>query len=233
MPEQVQIGHDPSGRPVYAEVLSAEEIRERMLQSPEWRAFSERFDMSIPGNITLLNAMFGDKLGPDADLADYTSLLTRIIAAGGIVVVDGTQYEFVLNTPEEVVEEPEVPRDHAGRPLNSAQLAWRQYATWANDPSTTSEMIRQRRATDASFAEFYRRSLSREMTEGGVGDAAQNLNTTKERATQISEELKLWADEYRRTPNARVQQLRLASFNPNGYQEYISNFDAACAAGLI
>ncbi|MGB9474829.1 MAG: hypothetical protein WCE87_07135 [Candidatus Udaeobacter sp.] len=233
MPEQIIVGYDPQRRPIYAEVLSAEEIRGRMLESTEWKLFSERFDMSDAGNVTLLNAVFADKLGPDAELADYTQLLSRITATGGVVVVDATQFEFVLNAPKEVIEEPEVPRDKNGKSLNSAQLAWRQYAVWANDPSTTSEMIRQRRATDASFAEFYRRSLSREMTEGGVGDAVHGLNDRPQVAKQITPELQAWVAEYRTTPNQRVRQLCRADFNPAGYVAYNANLELAISAGLI
>jgi hypothetical protein len=229
MPESVIVGYDPQRRPIFAEVLSAEEIGDKMLESSEWKRFSERFDMSDAGNVTLLNGVFADKLGPDADLSDYTQLLNRIIAAGGVVVVDGTSYEFVLNTPEEVVEEPEVPVDINGRPLSESQIRWSEYRQYAESHSM--KEVRERARVDAGFSSFVQKNYQRET--GTVGDAVENLNARNERANQISEELKAWADEYRRMPNAKVQQLRLPSFNPNGYQEFIRNFDAACAAGLI
>jgi hypothetical protein len=227
MPEQIQIGHDPQGRPVYAEVLSAEEIRDRMLESPEWKRFSERFDMSVPGNVTLLNAVFGDQTGPDSDLSDYTTLLNDLFAAGGVVEIDGTQYEFELAAAQE--PEPEVPTDRNGRPLSEAQMRWSEYREFSESHSM--KECRERARTDAGFNSFMTKNLQREMA-GGVGDEVENLNQRNQPAP-VTEELKAFAAEYHRTPTEKLRQLKRADTNPFGFKKWNENFDAAVTAGLI
>lgn len=66
--------------------------------------------------------------------------------------------------------EPDVPRDRNGKPLSASQIEWRQFAAWANDPMTSSAMIKERRRSSPSFNKFYTESLKREFQQ--VGDAA-------------------------------------------------------------
>src|ERR1051326_6782270 len=230
--EHVQVGWDRKGVPVYTEILSSEEIVEKLKTTTEWREFKDRFDMSVESNHTLLGWLYAEKLGDDPGVEDYQRLLKNIVRSGGVVTVRGTTYEFELRKQEpEPTPEPDVPRDRNGNPLTASQLQWRQFAIWANDPNTSSEMIRQRRLTDRSFAEFYRRSLEREAQEtpSTQFELAGQSQTTK-RATP---ELIAFAEEYRKTPTEKVRQLRSPAFNPLGYKTYINNIEAALAAGLI
>jgi hypothetical protein len=229
MPEQIQIGHDPQGRPVYAEVLSKAEIQERLAETPEWASFCEKFDMNLPSNITLLNAIFAERMNEDSDLNDYVRLLKLVLAAGGVAVVDGTSYEFEFVPVSE--PEPEVPTDRNGRPLSEAQIRWSEYREFSESHSM--KECRERARTDAGFNSFMNKNLQREMAEPGVPDAVENLNARPQVAKQITPELQAWVEEYHRTPISRVKQLRLASFNPLGYKQYDEHFQAASAAGLI
>ena len=233
MSEHVQVGWDRKGRPVYTEILSSDEIVEQLKASHEWEAFKERFDMSVESNHTLLGWLYAEKLGDDPGVEDYKKLLKNIIRSGGVVTVRGTTYEFELKQSESVpAPEPEVPRDRNGNPLNSAQLEWRQFAIWSNDPSTSSEMIRQRRLTDRSFAEFYRRSLEREAQET-PSTQFELAGQSQTQSRQATPELIAFAEEYRKTSVEKVRQLRSPAFNPLGYKTYIKNIETALAAGLI
>ena len=113
--------------------------------------------------------LFVEKLGDDPGVEDYQRLLKNVIRSGGVVrlpkiknsagnvLLEAGQYEFELKeNVSEPAPEPEVLRDRNGNPLTSSQLQWREFAIWANDPSTSSEMIRQRRLSDRFPGDFAR-----------------------------------------------------------------------------
>lgn len=228
MPQHVLAGHTPEGQPVYVEVLTPEEIRQRLTQTDTWKRFCERFDMTAAPNLRLINWLFGAKLDENSQLENYEQLLNDVSAAGGILEIDETQYEFQLTEAPE--PEPEGLRDKNGKPLSEAQIRWSEYRKFAESHSM--KECRERSRTDAGFASFVEKNLQREMA-GGVGDEGQNLNARPQTTKQITPELQAWAIEYRNTPNQRVRQLCRADFNPAGYIAYIDNLNAAIAAGLI
>lgn len=123
----------------------------------------------------------------------------------------------------------DVPKDKNGRQLSASQIAWGEMARWSQTAS--SEQIKERRKTDPAFANFYRKNLEREIA--GVGDAAVDLNAPVSLATKVSDDLKAFTEQYRRTPVAEVRRLSRADSNPNGYVAYNSQISAATAAGLI
>jgi hypothetical protein len=233
MSEQVPVGRGPNGGYIYTEVFSSEEIVEQLKASPEWQAFKDRFDMSVESNHTLLGWLYADKLGDDPGVEDYQRLLKNIISSGGVVTVRGTTYAFELRPAEpEQQPEPEVPRDKNGNTLTSSQLEWRSFAIWSNDPNTTSEMIRQKRQTDRSFAEFYKRSLLREAQETPSTQFSLAGQPSTESKPAVTPELIAFAQEYRNTSMQEVRKRRNPTFNLNAAQ-YEQNFQAALAAGLI
>ena len=115
MSEKILVGHDPKGRPVYSEVLSSEEIVEKLKATAEWQDFKNKFDMGKGSNNTLLGMVFDEKLGDDPSVEEYQRLIERLLRAGGVVTVNGTTYEFELKEHEpEPTPEPEIPRDRNG-----------------------------------------------------------------------------------------------------------------------
>jgi len=245
MSEFVITGYDAQRRPIYAEDLTEEEKTTAVESSPEWKKFSEKFVVNDTTRYLWKLAQI-DKIGVDSSVDDSLKLLRDILRSGGIislrtiksetgkVLLDAGQYEFEIRLAEpEPQPEPEVPRDHTGKPLTSSQLEWRNFAIWANDPNTTSEMIRQRRLTDRSFAEFYRRSLEREATETPSTQFRLAGQSQTENKKSVAPELVTWAEEFRRTPMDRVRQQRSPVMNPFGFEAYENNLKAAIAAGLV
>lgn len=231
MSEHIQIGYGPNGRPVYAEILSSDEIVEQLKASPEWQAFKDRFDMSVESNHTLLGWLYAEKLGDDPGVEDYQRLLKNIIRSGGVVTVRGTTYEFELKEHEpEPAPEPEVARDRNGKPLSQSQIAWGEMARWSQQAS--SQEIKERRRTDPAFASFYRLNIEREARET-ESTQFQLAGQSQIQRKQATPELVAWAQEYRKTPVEKVRELRSPAFNPLGYTVYIKNIEAALAAGLI
>jgi hypothetical protein len=231
MSEHVQVGRDPLGRPVYAEVLSAEEIAEQLKVTPEWQEFKDRFDMSVESNSTLLGWLYTEKLGDEPGIEDYQRLLRNVVRSGGIVTVRGTTYEFELRKREpKSAPEPEPVRDSRGHVLGESHKRWSEYRDFAETHS--SQECRDRARVDSGFASFRRLNLEREAreTRSTQFELAGQSQTESKRATP---ELIAFAEEYRKTPVETVRQLRSPAFNALGYKAYIKNTEAALAAGLI
>jgi hypothetical protein len=244
MSEFVQTGRDAYGQPIYREDLTESEKDAEVRKSPEWEDFSNRFADS-DANANLLTMADIDKLGTDSSVDERRGLLRNIIRSGGIislrtikkadgqVLLNAGQYEFEIRPAElEPAPEPEVPRDKNGRPLSEAQIRWSEYRQFTETHS--SQDCKNRAKADVGFASFLRTNLRREMTEGGVGDAVENLNARpeepKEKATP---ELLSWVAEYNRSSAEHVRKQKRADFNPLGYGKYNKNLEAAIAAGLI
>jgi len=233
MSEHVMVGRDPQGRPVYAEVLSAEEIAEQLKVTPEWQEFKDRFDMSVESNHTLLGWLYAEKLGDDPGVDDYRQLIRTVLAAGGVVTVNGTTYEFELRRQEpEPIPEPEVRKDKNGRPLSESQLRWSEYRQFSETHS--SEECKNRAKVDAEYASFRRTNFEREAQQTPSTQfqiAGQALMT--ESKPKITPELVTWSEEYRRTPMEKVRQLRSPLLNPLGHKDYTQKLESALAAGLV
>jgi hypothetical protein len=238
------IGYDENNEPIYQENLTEEEVGERLRETPEDKAFLEKYSLDDPLNSALFKVAV-KRLGEDYTLADAQGLLKTIVQAGGFITihedvqVEGFllhpgQYEFtpvaLVSEPEQQPE-PEVPAvDSRGHLLGASQKAWSEYRQFAE--SHSSQDCRERAKVDAGFASFVRKNFEREMNQG-VGDAVENLNARSQEPTTASLELRAWVAEYNRTSAEQVRKLRRADFNPLGYTQYNKNLDAAIAAGLI
>jgi hypothetical protein len=219
---------DENGRSV--EEINRQETMEALDKSEIWAEFNDTFEPDDE----LLQAAVGQLLGKNPTLDQLENLLRSIIKAGGqLTLKDSTgnrsQFAFQRREEEPVVEEPEVPVDRNGKPLSPSQLAWKEHHEWA---STHSAADCQKRAqADPSFRKFRESSLRLE-SNVGVPDAVTNLNTRASRKA-ASPDLIAFADEFLRTPSSRVKVLRSPAANPNGYQQYLKNIEAATLAGLI
>jgi hypothetical protein len=232
--ERYITGYDGQRNPIYAEELTVEEMVQALKKSSEWAVFRDKFDMGKSSNNTLFGMLIDQKLVDDFSIDDCKRLLQVVLSAGGIVTLDGTTYEFELREPEpELAPEPEVPRDKNGNPLNPAQIAWRNFAIWANDPNTSSEMIRQRRSTDRSFAEFYRHSLTREAQETPSTQFSIAGQATTDNKPAVTPELVAFAEAYRHTSTEEVRKLRSPLINPLGWERYKELESAAASAGFL
>jgi hypothetical protein len=231
MSEQVLVGRSPEGRPVYAEVLSSAEIVEKLKATSEWEDFKNKFDMSKESNNTLLGMLFTEKLGDDPSVEDYQRLIKTLFRAGGIVLVNGAQYEFELKEYEpEPVTEPEPERDSRGHILGESQKKWKEYRDFAETHS--SQECRDRARVDSGFASFRRLNLERESRETPSTQFVLAGGATTESKPAVTSELIAFAEEYRRTPTAEVRKRRNPVFNLSA-EQYNKKFDAALAAGLI
>src|ERR1041384_4535410 len=202
MSEFVITGRDASGQPIYAEVLSSEEIVKKLKATSEWQEFTKKFDMSTGSNNTLLGMVFDEKLGDDPSVEDYQRLIKSLLRAGGIVAVGGTQYEFELKEHEpEPTPEPEVPRDKNGKPLSQSQIAWGEMARWSQQAS--SQDIKERPRTDPAFASFYRLNIEREARE--TESTQFQLAGLPSSQSTASEKLQRFAKLYRETSTDRLK----------------------------
>lgn len=234
-----------NGEPVYGETLTVDEKIARLERdgSPEWKSFTEKFDTDNEGNLSLLKALFVDRLDDDSTAEQDRHLLKAVTQAGGIITVrtikhengtvlfPGGQYEFELRPQVRTVEEPEVPRDRNGNPLTASQLAWSEYRQFSETHSM--EEIRARARTDAGFSSFMRKQYEREARETPSTQFAIAGQTSAENKPAITPELIAWVEEFRKTPMDRVRALRSPSLNPLGFQVYNANLETALAACLI
>jgi len=122
------------------------------------------------------------------------------------------------------------PVDRNGRPLTESQKRWAEYTRFANERS--SKECHERARTDAGFASFVRKNREREMAQP-IGDAVVDLNAPVAQSAKASDEIKAFADAYRRMPTAEVRRLSRADSNPVGFAEFNKQVDAAINAGLI
>jgi len=216
------------GEPVYGEELTTEEMVAQIGASSEWNDFSDRFDMSKESNNVLFGMLIDDKLGPNPSLDEYKNLILSVMRAGGIVSINGTQYEFEIREEKPIIKEPEVPRDKNGNPLSESQLRWSEYRTFSE--SNSMEVCRQRAKTDAGYGSFFRKQYERQT--GEVGDRVENLNQRQQVGTP-AEALVAFAAEYHRTPTEKLRQLKRFDTNPYGAADWNRKFEACVAAGLI
>lgn len=237
------IGYDENNEPIYQELLTEEEIGERLRETPEGKAFLAKYDLNDEHNSKLFRAAFAARLDENYSLEQARNLLGAIVRAGGVFTISEAdderrptlptgRYEFIERpVAQEPESEPEVSRDRNGRPLTEAQIRWSEYTKFAHEHS--SRECDERAKNDAGFASFRRTNLRREMTEGGIGDSVQNLNAHPEMPKTPSAELVAWVAQYHRTPNEEVRKLKRADFNPTGFEAYNRNLQEAIDAGLI
>jgi len=213
-------------------IYTLEETVAQLYVSQEWTDFTAKFDMSNDSNQTLFGWLIDEKLGPSPELTDYQRLLKTVIAAGGVVTVKGTQYEFELVPVIESIVEPEVLHDKNGNPLSESQLRWSEYRTFSESHSSADCKARAR--TDAGYGSFYRKNLEREAqgTESTQFRLA-GQQPSKPDVSGVSQELLNFADEFRRTGMDEVRRRKSPTLNPLGWEKYQKDLDAALAAGLI
>ena len=231
MSEQVMVGRDPHGRPVYVEVLSSDEIVEQLEASSEWQDFKERFDITKEANHTLLGWLYVEKLGDDPGIDDYKKLIRTVLAAGGVVTVKGTTYEFELRQAEpELIPEPEPERDSRGHILGESQKKWREYREFSD--THTSQECKNRAKVDSEYASFRRLNLERESRETPSTQFVLAGGVSTESKPVVTPALIAFAEEYRKTPMQEVRKRRNPTFNLNA-EQYERDFQAALAARLI
>lgn len=133
-----------------------------------------------------------------------------------------------LKPKQKPVEQPPAPK-----PLTASQQAWSEYRIFSE--THTSAECKARARVDAGYASFVRKNLEREMGETQVGDAVVAIGTqaVRQDKTRATQNLREFAETYRRAPTSEVRKLSSAAMNPNGYKQYQADLDAAIAAGLI
>ena len=213
-------------------IYTTEEIVAQLYVSKEWTDFTAKFDMNDEGNQTLFGLLIDEKLDSHPELTDYQRLLRTVLAAGGVIRVQGTQHEFQLVPVVEPVVEPEVLRDKNGNALSPSQIAWSEYRTFSESHSSADCKARAR--TDAGYGSFYRKNLEREAqgTESTQFRLA-GQQPSKPDVTGVSQELLNFADGFRRTSMDEVRRRKSPTLNPLGWEKYQKDLDAAIAAGLI
>jgi len=238
MPEQVMVGRDPQGRPVYVEAPTSEETIERFQASDEYRVFAQKYDTGNPGNQTLLRMLIADRLGDDPTVDDYRRLVRAVVQAGGVVtlrtiknstgevLLTAGQYEFVerpVAEPKAVVEEP--------APVHRGQQLWSEYRRFSESHST--QDCRNRAKVDAGFASFMRKNYEREARETESTQFQLAGQPSADNKPKVTPELVAFAEEFRRTSMDQVRKLKSPGLNPLGWESYVKSMDAAFAAGLI
>jgi hypothetical protein len=133
-----------------------------------------------------------------------------------------------LQPKQKKVEEPPAPK-----PLTASQLAWQSYRIFSE--THTSAECKARARVDAGYANFMRKNYEREMGETQVGDAVVAIGTqaVRQDKTRATNNLREFAEAYRRAAMSEVRKLASPAMNPNGYKEYQENLNAAINAGLI
>jgi hypothetical protein len=133
-----------------------------------------------------------------------------------------------LQPKQKKVEQPPAPK-----PLTASQQAWSEYRIFSE--THTSAECKARARVDAGYASFVRTNLEREMGETEVGDAVVAIGTQaiRQDKTRVTQDLREFAESYRRASTSEVKKLSSPAMNPNGYEQYRKNIDAAIAAGLI
>jgi hypothetical protein len=122
----------------------------------------------------------------------------------------------------------------APKALSSSQLAWQQFRDFTETHSVAECKARAR--VDEGYRKFLETNLRREIGSTPVGDACVSVGTTAVRqdtSIRRTEDLRAFADAYRRTATAEVKRLSSPLTNPLGHAQYVDLLDACIASGLI
>lgn len=164
-----------------------------------------------------------NKIQKEADVSDEPFTMEQFVAAAKRLYLLGELKP--KPAPIEVVQ---------AKKLTPSQRAWAEFRKFTDEHSVADCKARAR--TDEAYAKFIHTNLVREMGDGNVPDAAVAVGTAavrQDKSISITNDLRRFADEYRRTSAADVRRLSSAALNPNGYQLYKMKLDECIASGLL
>ena len=116
----------------------------------------------------------------------------------------------------------------APKPLSSSQLAWQEYRIFTE--SNPVAACKARASRDEGYRKFLHTNLEREMNDTPVEDASVQ---PVHQSARITEDLRVFADTYRRTSVTEVKRLSSPTMNPVGHKEYVDSLNACIACGLV
>jgi hypothetical protein len=164
-----------------------------------------------------------NKIQEAADVSDDPFTMEQFVAAAKRLYLLG-----------ELQPKPEPVEVVPTKKLTPSQQAWSEFRQFTDEHSVADCKARAR--VDEAYAKFLHTNLLREMGNGNVPDAVVAVGTDavrQDKTIAITNDLKKFADEYRRTSAADVRRLSSAAQNPNGYLLYKMKLDECIASGLL
>jgi hypothetical protein len=122
----------------------------------------------------------------------------------------------------------------APKPLTEPQKRWSEYREFSE--RSTSAQCTARARVDSGYASFMRKNYERELGATPVGDAVVSIGTEavrQDKSIRINDELRAFADAYRRTSTSEVKRMSSPGSNPFRHKQYTDLLDACIASGLI
>jgi hypothetical protein len=122
----------------------------------------------------------------------------------------------------------------APKPLTESQKLWSEYREFSE--RSTSAQCTARARVDSGYASFMRKNYERELGATSVGDAVVSIGTEavrQDKSIRINDDLRAFADAYRRSSTAEVKRMSNAATNPHGHKQYTDLLDACIASGLL
>jgi hypothetical protein len=107
----------------------------------------------------------------------------------------------------------------APKALSSSQLAWQEYRIFTD--SNPVAACKARATRDEGYRKFLHTNPQREMNETPVPDAVVAIGTQavrQDKTIRINDDLRAFADAYRRTSSAEVKRMSNAATNPLGHK---------------
>jgi hypothetical protein len=129
---------------------------------------------------------------------------------------------------------PATPQAPAVKQLTASQKAWQEFRIFTDSHSV--QECKNRARVDEAYRKFLNTNLQREMGGTPVGDAVVAIGTTavrQDESIRRIEDLRAFADAYRRTSTAEVKRMSSPATNPLGHKQYSDLLDACIAAGLV
>jgi hypothetical protein len=196
------------------------------------RAFREMTGIGQKLNAdNLLTIANMEKIQEAADVSEEPITMEQFVDAAKRLYLLGE-----LKSKPAPAAEPDVERDKLGRPLSPKAKQWKLWEEWCNKPETKVADINELRRSDPKFAEFFAYQNKLRVNEEGVQDGVVAIGTAavqQDKTISKTNDLRKFADEYRRTSAADVRKLASASLNPYGYKLYQAKLDECIAAGLL
>ena len=117
--------------------------------------------------------------------------------------------------------------------LTVSQKVWQEFRIYTDSHSV--QECKNRARVDENYRSFLNKNLQREMAGTAVGDAVENLlDRPKPSAKKVSEDVRMFAEDYRRMSTAQLRSLLSpASVGAEVASHYRSLYDQAIAAGLV
>jgi hypothetical protein len=131
-------------------------------------------------------------------------------------------------------EKKPAPQAPAAPQLTASQRVWQEFRIFTDSHSVQDCKARAR--VDEAYRKFLNTNLQREMGATQVGDAVVAVGTTavrQDESIRRTEDLRAFADAYRRTSTAEVKRMSSPATNPLGHKQYTDLLDACIAAGLV